>query len=665
MEELKIKQRMKELTQELKQYNYEYYILDNPTVDDIEYDSKMRELERLEKEYPMYQDPNTPTKQVGAFLKTELSSITHAVPMLSLANAFSYEELEEFDEKISKVVSNYTYNVELKIDGIASSIHYEDGLLVLGATRGNGVIGENITNNVLKVNKLPKVLTKRINAEVRGEVYMSKEVFEKLNKIRQTQNQPLFANPRNAAGGSLRQLDSSITEKRQLEHFAYTLVNPKQHNINTQSDAMEYMKSLGFNINPHCRHCKNIQEVIAYIEEYKEKRKTLEYETDGIVIKVNEMYLYDTIGYTIKVPKWAIAYKFPAEVVTTKLQDIIFTVGRTGIITPNAVLDPVYVGGTMVSRATLNNEDFIMSRDIRIGDYVRVRKAGEIIPEVVEVDLSRRSENLIPFKMIEKCPICNEPLYKKENEAEHYCHNEDCGGRILEGIVHFASRVAMEIDGLGDKQIETLYNLGYIKDSADIYNLYKYETEIINIDRFGKKKVENLLNAIENSKTNTLDKFIFGLGIRFVGAKASKNLSKIYSTIEELKNASIEELQNIDDIGVVMATSIYEYFKKQVNIELLEKFKLLGLKPKVVKQETGNLFKDMTVVLTGSLEKFTRDEASSIIEKLGGKTSSSVSKKTSMVLAGEAAGSKLKKAQELGIKVISESEFEEMIKDNI
>ena len=665
MEELKIKQRMKELTQELKQYNYEYYILDNPTVDDIEYDSKMRELERLEKEYPMYQDPNTPTKQVGAFLKTELSSITHAVPMLSLANAFSYEELEEFDEKISKVVSNYTYNVELKIDGIASSIHYEDGLLVLGATRGNGVIGENITNNVLKVNKLPKVLTKRINAEVRGEVYMSKEVFEKLNKIRQTQNQPLFANPRNAAGGSLRQLDSSITEKRQLEHFAYTLVNPKQHNINTQSDAMEYMKSLGFNINPHCRHCKNIQEVIAYIEEYKEKRKTLEYETDGIVIKVNEMYLYDTIGYTIKVPKWAIAYKFPAEVVTTKLQDIIFTVGRTGIITPNAVLDPVYVGGTMVSRATLNNEDFIMSRDIRIGDYVRVRKAGEIIPEVVEVDLSRRSENLIPFKMIEKCPICNEPLYKKENEAEHYCHNEDCGGRILEGIVHFASRVAMDIDGLGDKQIETLYNLGYIKDSADIYNLYKYETEIINIDRFGKKKVENLLNAIENSKTNTLDKFIFGLGIRFVGAKASKNLSKIYSTIEELKNASIEELQNIDDIGVVMATSIYEYFKKQVNIELLEKFKLLGLKPKVVKQETGNLFKDMTVVLTGSLEKFTRDEASSIIEKLGGKTSSSVSKKTSMVLAGEAAGSKLKKAQELGIKVISESEFEEMIKDNI
>lgn len=665
MEELRIKQRMKELTQELKQYNYEYYVLDNPTVDDIEYDSKMRELERLEKEYPMYQDPNTPTKQVGAFLKTELSSITHEVPMLSLANAFSYDELEEFDERISKVVSNYTYNVELKIDGIASSIHYEDGLLVLGATRGNGVVGENITNNVLKVGKLPKVLTKKVNAEVRGEVYMSKEVFESLNKIRQEENQPLFANPRNAAGGSLRQLDANITAQRKLEHFAYTLVNPKSHNINSQSDAMEYMRSLGFNINPHYRHCKNIQEVIEYIEEYKEKRKTLEYETDGIVIKVNEMNLYDTIGYTVKVPKWAIAYKFPAEVVTTKLQDIIFTVGRTGIITPNAVLDPVYVGGTMVSRATLNNEDFIISRDIRIGDYVKVRKAGEIIPEVVEVDLSRRDENLRPFKMIEYCPICNEPLYKKENEAEHYCHNEDCGGRILEGIIHFASRVAMDIDGLGDKQIETLYNLGYIKDSADIYNLYKYEEEIINIDRFGKKKVENLLSAIEESKTNTLDKFIFGLGIRFVGAKASKNLAKIYSTIEELQNASIEELQNIDDIGVVMATSIYEYFKKQANLDLLNKFKNLGVNPTIVKQKTGSLFKDMTIVLTGSLEKYTRDEASLIIEKLGGKTSSSVSKKTSMVLAGEAAGSKLKKAQELNIKIISESEFEEMIKDKI
>lgn len=660
-----IQKRMIELTKELKQYNYEYYVLDNPTVDDIEYDSKMRELEKLEKEYPEFQDPDTPTKQVGAFLKTDLQEIVHEVPMLSLANAFSYDELIEFDERISKVVSNYTYVVELKIDGIASSIHYTDGLLVLGATRGNGVTGENITNNVLKVNKLPKVLTDKIDVEVRGEIYMSKDVFNSLNEKRQQTNQPLFANPRNAAGGSLRQLDANITKERKLEQFAYTLVNPEKYNIHTQADSMAYMKHLGFNVNPHYRHCKTISEVIEYIEEYKDKRKTLEYETDGIVIKVNEMDLHDKIGYTVKVPKWAIAYKFPAEIVTTVLRDIIFTVGRTGIVTPNAVLDPVYVGGTMVSRATLNNEDFIISRDIRIGDYVKVRKAGEIIPEVVEVDLSRRPNNLKPFKMIERCPMCGKPIYKKENEAEHYCHNNECGGRILEGIIHYASRVAMDIEGLGEKQIETLYSLGYLKDISDIYLLKNYEDEIMNIDRFGKKKIENLFNAIEKSKTNTFDKFIFGLGIRFVGAKASKNLAKKYQTMYDLADATVEELQGIDDIGVVMANSIYDYLGKEENINLIKRLFEYGVTPQPLKQETMSLFEGMTIVLTGSLEKFTRDEASALIERFGGKTSSSVSKKTSLVLAGEAAGSKLKKAQELGIKVINESEFEELIKEYI
>lgn len=660
-----IQKRMIELTKELKQYNYEYYVLNNPTVDDIEYDSKMRELEKLEKEYPEFQDPDTPTKQVGAFLKTDLQEIVHEVPMLSLANAFSYDELIEFDERISKAVSNYTYVVELKIDGIASSIHYNDGLLVLGATRGNGVTGENITNNVLKVNKLPKVLTEKIDVEVRGEVYMSKDVFNSLNEKRQQTNQPLFANPRNAAGGSLRQLDANITKERKLEQFAYTLVNPEKYNIHTQADSMAYMKHLGFNVNPHYRHCKTISEVIEYIEEYKDKRKALEYETDGIVIKVNEMDLHDKIGYTVKVPKWAIAYKFPAEIVTTVLRDIIFTVGRTGIVTPNAVLDPVYVGGTMVSRATLNNEDFIISRDIRIGDYVKVRKAGEIIPEVVEVDLSRRPNNIKPFKMIETCPMCGKPIYKKENEAEHYCHNNECGGRILEGIIHYASRVAMDIEGLGEKQIETLYSLGYLKDISDIYLLKNYAEEIMNIDRFGKKKIENLFNAIEKSKTNTFDKFIFGLGIRFVGAKASKNLAKKYQTMYDLANATVEELQGIDDIGVVMANSIYDYLGKEENINLIKRLFEYGVTPQPLKQETMSLFEGMTIVLTGSLEKFTRDEASALIERFGGKTSSSVSKKTSLVLAGEAAGSKLKKAQELGIKVINESEFEELIKEYI
>ena len=658
-----IQARMQELTKELKQYNYEYYVLDNPTVDDIEYDSKLRELERLEKEYPEFMDADTPTKQVGAFLKTDLQEIAHEVPMLSLANAFSYDELIEFDERIKKVVDNYTYVVELKIDGIASSIHYEDGLLVLGATRGNGVIGENITNNILKVNKLPKILTDKIDVEVRGEVYMSKDVFTTLNEKRAKDGLVLFANPRNAAGGSLRQLDASITKERKLEQFAYTLVNPENYDIHTQKDAMEYMKHLGFNINPHYRHCQSIQEVIAYIEEYKEKRKTLEYETDGIVIKVNEMDLHDEIGYTVKVPKWAIAYKFPAEIVTTVLRDIIFTVGRTGIITPNAVLDPVYVGGTMVSRATLNNEDFIISRDIRIGDYVRVRKAGEIIPEVVEVDLSRRPEGLKKFEMIKTCPMCGHVLEKKDNEAEHYCHNKECGGRILEGIIHFASRVAMDIEGLGEKQIETLYNLGYIKDVSDIYLLKNYEEDIINIERFGKKKVENLLNSIETSKTNTLDKFIFGLGIRFVGAKASKNLAKKFKTLGEIACATPSELEAIDDIGEVMANSIYEYFGVEKNIELIKRMLSYGVDPKPIYQETVSLFEGMTFVLTGTLTKFTRDEASDIIERLGGKTSSSVSKKTTFVLAGEQAGSKLKKAQDLGVRIINESEFDEMIKN--
>lgn len=660
-----IQERMQKLTKELKQYNYEYYVLDNPSVDDIEYDSKLRELERLEKEYPEFVDSDTPTKQVGAYLKTDLQEIVHEVPMLSLANAFSYDELLDFDDKIKKVVNNYTYVVELKIDGIASSIHYEDGLLVLGATRGNGVIGENITNNVLKVNKLPKVLTDKIDVEIRGEVYMSKDVFASLNEKRATEGLPLFANPRNAAGGSLRQLDASITKERKLEQFAYTLVNPENYDIHTQADAMAYMKHLGFNVNPHYRHCQNIQEVIAYIEEYKEKRKTLEYETDGIVIKVNEMDLHDEIGYTVKVPKWAIAYKFPAEIVTTVLRDIIFTVGRTGIITPNAVLDPVYVGGTMVSRATLNNEDFIISRDIRIGDYVRVRKAGEIIPEVVEVDLTRRPVGLKKFEMIKTCPMCGHKLEKKDNEAEHYCHNTECGGRILEGIIHFASRVAMDIEGLGEKQIETLYSLGYIKDVSDIYLLKNYEEDIINIERFGKKKVENLLNSIEVSKTNTLDKFIFGLGIRFVGAKASKNLAKKYKTLGEIATATPDELVAIDDIGDVMASSIYDYFGNEKNIELIKKMLSYGVNPKPIYQDADNLFDGMTFVLTGTLTQFTRDEASEIIERLGGKTSSSVSKKTTFVLAGEQAGSKLKKAQDLGVRVINESEFNEMIKNHI
>lgn len=655
--------RMEQLVKILNQYNYEYYVLDNPTVDDVEYDSLTRELKNLEQKYPEDILPNTPTQKVGDYLKTDLEEITHNVPMMSLQDVFSFEELYEFDERIKKVTNKYTYTCELKIDGIASSIHYTDGLLTLGATRGNGITGENITKNVLTISSLPKVLTEHISLEVRGEVFMKKSVLEELNNIRKERGEQLLANVRNAAGGSLRQLDPNVTKERRLDQFAYTLVNPEKYGIHSQVEALDYLKELGFNVNPNYRHCKSIKEVIDYINEFDTLRKSLDYATDGIVIKVNEFDLYDEIGYTVKVPKWAAAYKFPAEIVTTKLKDIIYTVGRTGIITPNAVLDPVLIAGTTVARATLNNEDFITSRDIRIGDMVRVRKAGEIIPEVVDVDLSRRKENLPPFKMIECCPVCGSRLLKGDNEAEHYCKNPDCGGRILEGIIHFASRVAMDIEGLGEKQIELLYNLGYLKDIADIYLLENYKQEILLLDRFGDKKVSNLFNAINKSKTQDLDRFIFGLGIRFVGAKASKSLAKTFKTLKGICNAEYEDLISIPDIGEVMANSIVDYFNQQKNRDLIIKLLELGVEPLEYNEETFDLFLGKTIVLTGTLEKLSRDEGNAIIEKLGGKAASSVSKKTSFVVAGPGAGSKLAKAQELGIPVYNEDDFLEMIKD--
>lgn len=662
---MNIKERITYLTNLLNRYNYEYYVLDNPTVTDLEYDSLMKELEALEKEYPMLALDNSPTKKVGDFLKLDLEEIKHINPMMSLANAFSYDELREFDYKIEKTIGKkVAYTCELKIDGIASTIHYEKGLLTLGATRGNGVTGENITKNVLTISVLPKLLKDDLDLEVRGEVYMSKLVFEELNDKRLSEGLEPFANPRNAAGGSLRQLDANITKERKLEHFAYTLVNPENYDIHSQSKVMEFLIKQGFNVNPYYKKCSSIEEVIEYIEYFKDERKNLPYETDGIVIKVDDLDLYEEIGYTVKVPKWAIAYKFPAEIAVTKLRDIIFTVGRTGKIIPNAVMDPVIISGSTVSRATLNNEDFIVERDIRIGDYVRVRKAGEIIPEVVEVDFSRRDENTKVFEMITNCPICNEPLIRKESEAAHYCLNPDCGGKILEQIIHYASRVAMDIEGLGEKQLETFYDLGYVRDIADIYELKNYKYELTKLDGMGDLRVSNLLNAIEESKKNTLDKFIFGLGIRFIGAKASKNLAKRYHSIDELKQVTLEELLMIPDVGTVMAESIVEYFKNPKNLALIERLKQLGVNP-LVEEKTElkeQIFKDKTIVLTGKLEKFTREEATLLIESLGGRASSSVTKKTTFVVAGADAGSKKQKAIDLGIPILTEDEFLDMTK---
>ncbi len=653
-----------ELVKLLKQYNYEYYVLDNPTVSDAEYDSLIRELEILEEEHPELIRPDSPTQNVGDYLKLDLLEIHHKNQMMSLADVFNYNELREFDKKVQKAVGRVVeYTCELKIDGIASSIHYEDGLLVLAATRGNGLVGENITSNALTIRTLPKILKKPQTLEVRGEVYMQKDVFDELNEQRKKENQSLFMNPRNAAGGSLRQLNPEITRSRKLDQFAYTLVNPKNYGIHKQSDVMEFLKDLGFNVNPLYKKCFGIEEVIEYIESMKEKRHELNYATDGIVIKVNDLDLYDQIGYTVKVPKYAVAYKFPAEIVTTKLLDIIFTVGRTGMITPNAVLEPVIVGGTCVSRATLNNEDFIIQRDIRIGDYIKVRKAGEIIPEVVEVDFSRREKNLQPFKMLTNCPKCGMPLTKGKNESEHHCVNPECSGRILEQLIHFSSRVAMDIEGLGEKQTELLYNLGYIEDIADIYRLKEFKQDLLSLDGYGVQKVTNLMDAIEASKKNRLDQLIFGLGIRFVGSKASKNLVKYYHSIEEFKKAKYEDLILIDDIGDVMANSIVEYFNNEHNIKLLEKLVNLGVNPISVNEVNNHQpLLGKTIVVTGTLPTLSRNEANDLIEKNGGKASSSVSKKTSYVLVGVEAGSKLTKAQELGIKIINEEEFFNLIK---
>ena len=657
--------RYDELVKLLKLYNYQYYVLDNPTVQDEEYDSLIRELENIEKEHPEIIRPDSPTQKVGDYLKLDLEQIEHQNKMMSLADIFNFEELREFDERIYQTIGRRVeYCAELKIDGIASTIHYNDGLLNLAATRGNGIVGENITKNVLMIESVPKILTSPLSLEVRGEVYMKKDIFNQLNEEQISLGKATFMNPRNAAGGSLRQKDPNITKIRHLDQFAYTLVNPLDYGITKQSDVMQFLKQLGFSVNPLYRVCKNIDEVIDYIKEMDVTRKTLNYATDGIVIKVNDLTLYDEIGVTVKVPKYAIAYKFPAEIVETKLKDIIFTVGRTGMITPNAVLDPVIVGGTQVSRATLNNEDFIKSKDIRIGDIVRIRKAGEIIPEVVDVNLERREENLKPFEMIKNCPECGEPLVKKLGEAEHKCINPNCCGRILEQLIHFASRQAMDIDGLGEKQMELLYNLGYVSYVSDIYLLKNYKDDLIMLPGYGIQKVTNLLNSIEKSKENTLDQLIFGLGIPFVGAKASRTLTHYYHSILELKEAKYDDLVQIKDIGDVMANSIIEYFKNDVHMNTINKLIELGVNP-VSKEETNSFkpLEGLIFVVTGTLDNYSRDEANELIEKLGGTASSSVSKKTNYVLAGAQAGSKLTKAESLGIKIINEQEFIEMIKE--
>lgn len=656
---MKEKERIIELVNILNKANNEYYILDNPSLTDREYDRYMQELIMLEKRHPEYKLETSPSERVGSLVSSKFNKITHELPMLSLGNVFNYDEIKLFDERIKKEGLEPKYVCELKIDGLAVSLKYENGNLVRGATRGDGVVGEDITNNVMTIKSIPLVLNEKVDIEVRGEIYMSKKSFNLLNEERKKKNESLFANPRNAAAGSVRNLDSKVTEERQLDCFIYHLPNPLDYNIKYHHQCLEYMEKLGFIVNSTYKVCNNIEEVIEFVKEYTSKRESLPYEIDGIVIKVDDINLQNKLGYTVKVPKWATAYKFPALEVETRLIDILFTVGRTGKITPNAILEPVKVAGSTISKATLHNEDNVINKDIRINDKVLIRKAGDVIPEVVKSLPEKRDGSEKAFEMIKNCPICNSKLIRKESEADYYCLNSICPAREIENIIHFVSRDAMNIEGAGESLIEDIYNEGFIKDVADLYKLKDYEDELSLLEGYGPKKLENLFNSIEKSKSNSLERLLFALGIRQVGLKTAKILAKKYQTIDSLSETTVEELTNIEDVGVIIASSVIEYFSKEENIALINKLKQYNLNMKYLSTNAteDEFFKDKTFVLTGTLLEITRDKASELIEKLGGKVSSSVSKKTNYVIVGENPGSKYEKARQLNVPIINEEEL--------
>lgn len=655
-----IKLRIDEIKNLLNRYNYEYYALDNPSVSDYEYDRLLNELILLERENPELSTEDSPTKRVAGVVIDKFVKVEHKSQMLSLSNVFSEDDLRDFDAKIKKEVSKYSYVAELKIDGLSISLHYENGRLKLAATRGDGIIGEDVTENVKTIKSIPLSIPYLDSIEVRGEVYMSKKAFENANIERVSQNEEPFKNPRNAAAGTLRQLDSKVVGKRKLDAFIYYLMNRDLKPLH--SDALNLLKSFGFKVNPLTKECHTIEDVIEYINHVSTIRHELPYDIDGVVIKVNELGLYQKIGYTAKSPKWATAYKFPAEEVVTHLNAITFQIGRTGVITPVAELDPVNVSGSIVRRATLHNEDYCLDKDIRIGDDVIIRKAGEIIPEVVRTMPERRTGQEVLFKMIDHCPKCDSKLVRKPGEADYYCLNPHCEAKKIEGLIHFSSRDAYNIEGLGEKVVTELFNDGYLKTIADIFKLKEYRLELMSKEGFGQKSIDNLLQAIESSKNNNLDKLLFGLGIRHVGQKIAKTLAKQHSSIESLKQATVESLIEIDDIGEAIALSLVSYFNDESNIALMNDLLDLGLNMEYRSSAKGGVtvFTGKTVVLTGTLNHYSRNEAAKVIEDLGGKVSSSVSKNTDFILAGSEAGSKLSKGIELGVKILSEEEFIEM-----
>jgi DNA ligase (NAD+) len=661
--------RIEELRELLNKYNYEYYVLDRPSVPDAEYDRLMQELIALEEQYPDLKTKDSPSQRVGGQALDAFQKVEHRTPMLSLANAFNEGDLRDFDRRVRQEVGDdVTYVCELKIDGLAVSVRYEDGYFVQGATRGDGVTGEDITENLKTIRSLPLRLNEPVTLEARGEAYMPKASFERLNEQRRNRGEELFANPRNAAAGSLRQLDPKIAASRHLDLFVYGLANAEELGIDSHSAALDYLQQLGFKTNPERRRCANIDEVIQFVNEWHEKRSHLPYEIDGIVVKVDSFEQQEQLGATAKSPRWAIAYKFPAEEVVTKLIGIELSVGRTGVVTPTAILEPVRVAGTTVQRATLHNEDFIREKDIRIGDSVIIKKAGDIIPEVVNVVPDRRTGEEVPFVMPTHCPECASELVRLDGEVALRCINPKCPAQIREGLIHFVSRQAMNIEGLGEKVISQLFREGLIHDVADIYRLTK--EQLIPLERMGEKSATNLLNAIEASKQNSLERLLFGLGIRHVGAKAAKVLAEHFETMDRLQTATKEELMAIHEIGEKMADSIVTYFAKPEVKELLNELRAYGVNmeykgPKTPKPgDVHSYFAGKTVVLTGKLESLSRNEAKEKIEQLGGKVTGSVSKNTDLVIAGADAGSKLAKAQQLNIEIWDEARFLQEIEQN-
>jgi DNA ligase (NAD+) len=656
---MNIEKRINELTERINEANHAYHTLDEPVITDSQYDAYMKELIELETKYPEFKRPDTPTEKVGGDILESFQKVEHRVPMMSLSNVFSKEELVQFDARIKKVTDNPTYVTELKIDGLAISIRYEKGRFVQAVTRGNGTVGEDVTKNVKTIRSLPLSLKKPVDIEVRGEVFMPHKSFKTLNEARLANDEPLFANPRNAAAGSIRQLDSKVAAKRNLDLFCYTLVAAEKY-VKTQAEALEWIKDLGLKINTNYAIVKTIEELKETIDHYDSLRKKLPYETDGVVIKINDFALHEKIGYTVKSPKWATAYKFKAERVKTKLNDITFQIGRTGVITPVAELEPVTVSGSRVSRATLHNEDYIQKKDIRIGDSVWVHKAGEIIPEVIEVDYEERKDQE-PFVMVKTCPVCGALVKRQDGEADHYCTNPDCPGKNIHRLIHFSSRVAMDIDTLGERVIETLHELGFLNTIPDIYRLHQFKDELKDIPGFGQKKVEKLLQAIEDSKNQSFDRLLFGLGIKHVGSKVAKTLVRHFPSVDRLREATKEELIEIDEIGEMIATSIVNFFNSGQELVLIDELKALGVN---VVQETktseADTLSGKTFVLTGKLS-MTREEAIDLIESRGGKVTSSVSSKTDYVVAGEATGSKYDKAKELNINILTEEDFKEII----